>query len=661
MDEDCESSQTSIMGFDTKPKPKVNIVENQQAPFFPYEPRPGQLDIVHDIVTTLDEGRHLIMESGTGTGKTIVSLAGGLQHARMKGKKIVYLTRTISQSDQVMKELKAISALRPVSGMTLTGRSKSCPLFSGEEFEGMAPNVISMMCDSRKAKSNRNQSGGCIYYERTKTALDDVRSYCMSQFPRSEELDRYCEAQKVCPYEMKKMLMKDFDVIVAPYIHIVSGDIRDNFINNLGGEGTRILLIIDEAHNLIEAAREQESFSISMRLIESALDECGLLRKTPEITEGVRIDEFIKELSTIVKSIATENVPFGKKEAKLEGDPVSERLMKRFGLTHPGLDSAIESINHVGENRVDALMDSGDNASSLILELGEALSKWITSEDGRYIRSVKVDDDGEYLHAACIDPSDLMNFMRSQDCALHMSGTLQPLEEYAKIIGLPKNSRPRIYPSPFPKENRSVIYVDNLTSAYADVTRDPTIKDRMTEMIVRLCNAVDKNTLVFFTSYRQMRESRPYIESGISSKELYWEESGRQKKTMRSLDLFRRGSNGVFFCVMGGSVAEGMDFPGDELSFAIITGIPYPPPSMEQKAMSELFDRRYGQGTGWKYASEVPAIRKMRQAIGRLIRTETDRGMAVILDSRAKKYVRQLEAELSKDPVADAVEFFSKN
>jgi DNA excision repair protein ERCC-2 len=110
---------------------------------------------------------------------------------------------------------------------------------------------------------------------------------------------------------------------------------------------------------------------------------------------------------------------------------------------------------------------------------------------------------------------------------------------------------------------------------------------------------------------------------------------------------------------MGGSIAEGIDFPGDELSFAVIVGIPYPPPTVESKAMTDMFDARYGMGTGWAYVSEVPAVRKMKQAIGRLIRTETDRGMAVVLDSRASRYAKQLDATLSEDPVGDAVRFFS--
>ena len=76
------------------------------------------------------------------------------------------------------------------------------------------------------------------------------------------------------------------------------------------------------------------------------------------------------------------------------------------------------------------------------------------------------------------------------------------------------------------------------------------------------------------------------------------------------------------------------------------------------KAMSDMFDAKYGDGKGWLYCSAVPAQRKMKQAIGRLIRTETDRGMAVILDNRASRFARELEAEKSDDPVGDAARFF---
>jgi DNA excision repair protein ERCC-2 len=302
-------------------------------------------------------------------------------------------------------------------------------------------------------------------------------------------------------------------------------------------------------------------------------------------------------------------------------------------------------------------MEQGDNRVSEIQTLGIAMKDWCSSASDRFVRSLKIDQDGEFLSAKCIDPAEISVFLNSIPGAIHMSGTLQPLDQYARVLGIKGNPRFRMYPSPFPPENRSVLYVNDVTTQQKEMQKDPGMQNRIERYITMLCNSVDKNTLVFFTSYSFMRSMRPYLEMHIN-KRLYWEESRNQRKTMENLAAFRNGRDGVFFSVMGGSVAEGMDFPGDELCYAIIVGIPYPPPSSELKAMSAMFDQRYGAGKGWIYTSEVPALRKMKQAIGRLIRTETDRGMAVILDNRASRYVKQLEAKLSDDPAGDAARFF---
>ncbi|MCL1978779.1 MAG: ATP-dependent DNA helicase, partial [Methanomassiliicoccaceae archaeon] len=571
-------------------------------------------------------------------------------------KKIVYLTRTISQSDQVMKELKAVSSIKQVSGITITGRNKSCPLFAGENMDALPPNVLSLMCDERKKKSTNGSRGGCRFFERTRSEIGSTMGYCQREFPTSAELDAHCERSGVCPYEMKKILMKEMDVVVAPYVHILSEDIRTNFIANLGGEDVQLLLIVDEAHNIIDAAREQESFSITSKMIEAAAEECTVT-KTAEVLNGVKTEDIIRYLKAALRQLATDNIPFGKTEFRLGKDAIENMMTKRFGFTRNDLNVLIEDMIGIGERRMDALAEKGDFSISEIYTLGVALKDWVTSNNDRYVRSVKTSENGEYLFAACIDPSDIVAFMQEQKGAVHMSGTLQPLEQYYKIMGLPRTTVARTFPSPFPKENRPVVYAEDVTTKFDK--RDPVMIARIEKRIAELCNAVDRNTLVLFSSYKMMKEMRPSLERDIG-RTLFWEESGQQKRTMRALDAFRKGTGGVFFCVMGGSIAEGMDFPGEELCFSIIVGIPFPPPSLEQKAMSEMFDARYGPGTGWKFTSEVPAIRKIRQAIGRMIRNETDYGMAVILDSRVSEYKRQLEAVPSKDPVKDAVEFFSK-
>jgi len=110
---------------------------------------------------------------------------------------------------------------------------------------------------------------------------------------------------------------------------------------------------------------------------------------------------------------------------------------------------------------------------------------------------------------------------------------------------------------------------------------------------------------------------------------------------------------------MGGRISEGMDFPAEELEIAVIVGIPYPKPTARQRGLQRYYDLKFRKG--WEYTVEAPTARKLLQSIGRLIRDENDKGVAVILDRRAtrfKKYIGDLEE--SKNLVEDIKRFMCK-
>lgn len=105
-----------------------------------------------------------------------------------------------------------------------------------------------------------------------------------------------------------------------------------------------------------------------------------------------------------------------------------------------------------------------------------------------------------------------------------------------------------------------------------------------------------------------------------------------QQELMEVFDTFRASEGSVLLCVTGGRISEGLDFPDKSLELAVIIGIPFPKPTAKMKAMTRYYDAKFGDGR--LYVSIIPATRKMRQSIGRLIRSETDRGVAAILDRR---------------------------
>lgn len=655
------SSQSSITDLPSRavPEPRTVSAEITDAPYMPYEPRGCQLEIISDIRTFLDEGRHVVIESGTGTGKTIVSLAASLQHCKATGKKIVYVVRTITQTDAVMKELRAISKVKSVSGIALTGRNKSCPLFRGTSgFESIPSNVLSMMCEDRRSKSIKGQAGGCRFYDRLKTEIDNIERYCRENIPSSDDLDRFCEKLGVCPYEAKKLLLRKMDVIAAPYIQILNPDIRESLMANmdLSGDPKGMMVIVDEAHNFLDAARGSETFVIDRQIVDNAMDECPTYRD-PTIWMEVRLDEFLRYFKACIRSAATEKLGLNEESYVFEDDYIEDRMMRKFGMSRSDLESAVERALDLGEARTEKLIASGDNRTSHVEELALRMRSWFSSGSDRFVRTIKTDKDGEYLSATCIEPSEISRFLNTVPGTLHMSGTLRPLDQYARVLGLGNNPKFRTYPSPFPKENKLVVYARDVTTRQADMRADPGMQNRLERMIVDICDAAERNTLVMFTSYNFMRMMRPYLERHIDRPK-YWEESGNQRRTAESLARFKSGRNGVFFSVLGGSVAEGIDFPGDELCVTIIVGVPFPPPSKELKAMSDRFDERYGKGKGWLYTSQVPAVRKINQATGRLIRMEEDRGVAVILDHRASRFAKDIGAVPSDDPVADVIRFF---
>ena len=632
---------------------------NPNLPFFPYEPRESQPEIIKDLTEALNEGKHIVIESGTGTGKTIVALSSALAHAIPRNKRVLYITRTITQSDQVMRELKAISNIAPVSGLTVTGRGKSCPHLRNTVpgFDKIHPSVLSKICDDEKKAVEHGS--GCPFFKGFMTKIDEIESFCKREYPTSSEFHNFCMELKVCPYEARKALLRKFDVIVAPYIHVLSDGIREYFLDNLESDGSDLIMIVDEAHNIIDTARQQESFSIPVALILNAIDELTTFRSEQMIYDQITLNEFLNVLKKLIRDLGDKKLIGNVNEALIESEDITDRLIEIFDLNRQTLSTILERITVIGQERTDLLRENGEHRVSELLTLGVSLRRWIDSKDDKFVRTIKKDEKGVLVHAACIDPFDVIQFILSIKGVIHMSGTLRPLVQYGKIMCLPIGTPLRTYPSPFPPENRSVIYVSDVTTRYQDLNYNPAIRRKIEDYIVNLCNAVNKNTIVFFPSYRLMMETRNNIEYRIIKK-MYWEEQKNPKATNDSLNRFRSNRDGVFFSVMGGSIAEGIDFPGDELCFSIIVGLPYPPPSLEMTGMSAMFDSRFGPGAGWNFASETPMLRKIQQAIGRMIRTETDRGMAVVLDSRLSKYVKLLDAKLSKDPVKDAAEFFSK-
>jgi DNA excision repair protein ERCC-2 len=349
-----------------------------------------------------------------------------------------------------------------------------------------------------------------------------------------------------------------------------------------------------------------------------------------------------------------------KNDALIPSHELEVELLSRLKITSKTLKDIVSDLYAYGEKIQDYKQKDGKLPRSFLHNLGVFLDFWITIEMDQYIKLIVDAGEGKNprVEAYCLDPSIGTDVIKQVHCAIHMSGTLEPLDEYRDSLGLPIDTRFASYPSPFPPENRKIYFVRNVTTRYDELMKDKTILSQIWQHVSEICNSFQKNTMVFFPSYNILSMFRRNGHFAEIQRCLYIEEQDMSQSELMELvtDFKSCGTHSedgaALFSVMGGRISEGMDFPAEQLEIAVIIGIPYPKPTARQRGLQNYYDQKFGKG--WEYTVQAPAARKMLQAIGRLIRNESDRGVAVILDKRAPRFHQYIkEMEESKDLLSD--------
>ena len=621
--------------------------------FFPYEPRDTQRDIVAFIDRIVSSGKHAVVESGTGTGKTICSLAGTLPFAKRQGKKILYLTRTKSQQKQIITEMRAIAKDSEVFGIAMQGRSPStCPMMASDpDLKYGTSDELSKLCSHLKKKDG----GGvpkCPYY--AAMADLDPEEYVKTvrrDMPDPETFQRRCADDGYCPYEASKLCLPYADVVAVPYTFAVVPAIRRHLLDWLNVPLEDLIIIIDEAHNLPDFLRDSctsEFFLHSLDYVDRESDTYS----NPEVSDGIAVSDVVNAMRKCFSEAALEYlmdsdglIPYGFME---------EILMSELCIPSPQLQTMCKNMIELGETIKEQKKEKRKLPRSYIGNLGAFIQFWLASDDVTYVRLINGGDDPSF-EAYCMDPYEAAVPFRECFSSIHMSGTLEPLEQYKMELGLIK-CETRVFPSPFDPENLLTLYAEDVTTRHKDLQIDPDNIDRIKDYIIEIVNGTGRNTAVFFPSYEMMDR---FFTNGTTRElegEVFSERRGMsQVELMETVDNFRSSSGGILFAVTGGRVSEGVDFPSRDLEVAVIVGLPYPRPSFKKEALIRYFDRRFGNG--WESVVKTPMVRKMRQARGRLIRSEKDRGVAVILDSRVTQ-IYGFGAVPTKLPLEDISNFF---
>ncbi len=322
--------------------------------------------------------------------------------------------------------------------------------------------------------------------------------------------------------------------------------------------------------------------------------------------------------------------------------------MHAFAVTSTRLRGMLAGLASLGEVVRETRRRQGRLPRSYLLSVASSLLRWTAMEEAEYAKLV-VGGENAAVRAYCLDAAAAARPLLECHATLHMSGTLQPLREYRDTLGLPEATVLRAFPSPFPPENRRVVYVDRVTTRYEDLSQDPEALERLREEVRLLLRWCERNTLFLFPSYALLDAFLPLAEEAPVP--VHAERPGMpQDELMRTLDAFRARTS-AFFAVTGGRVAEGLDFPSRELEVVVVVGIPYPKPTAALRALVDYYDWKFQRG--WEYAVAAPTSRRLQQCIGRLIRSEEDRGVAIILDRRAVHFKGTLgPVHLAEDPLA---------
>lgn len=624
----------------------------QRADLFPYEYRPGQRELVRFISNTVDDGMSPVVEAGTGTGKTISALAATLPTVLERGMKVIYLTRTKSQQKQVIREAAAIG--HGILCVGLQGRTAaSCPMMRDDpDLASGTSEEISKLCSEYK----RRDAGECrcrFYANIEHTDIESWVERIREEHPEPEGFARLCEEAELCPYEMLKYALPHADVIAASYPFVFMPQILARLVDWIGIPLHRTVIVVDEAHNLPDYLRDVQTFEYSRAALDLAEKEARE-NGDSEVHEGLTVTDIV--------GVLREVLGYAVKEYLIDDDGIlppyflEDELMSRLGMTSVSIMRIVQALEDIGDSIAERKKQRRKLPRSYIGSMGRFMRAWLTGSEECHVRLV-LGGDNPCFQSYCMDPSGASDPLNECFASVHMSGTLEPIDAYIRDIGLDR-AVPTTLNGFFPRENLLTLYSDEVSMRYEDRFIESNYA-RLRQLLYDTVNSVRVNTAVFFPSYQFMDRM---LDDGVASdlgRDIYYERRDMpQEELMEVFDSFRTSEGSVLFCVTGGRISEGLDFPDKSLELAVLIGIPYPKPTAKMRAMTRYYDAKFGDGR--LYVSIIPASRKMRQSIGRLIRSETDRGVAVILDRRAAS-LRDISPMLCGDIPAAVTSFFSQD
>jgi len=570
---------------------------------FPFDMyRKGQRELAVAVYKTITSGKNIFVQAPTGIGKTISTLFPSIK-AMGEGNtsKIFYLTaKTITRS--VAEEAFLIMRKKGLKfrAITLTAKEKICI----KEKSSCNP------ADCEVAKG---------HFDRINSAIMDILAH--EEELKRETIEKYAAKHKVCPFEFSLDLTLWADAVICDYNYVFDPRV---YLKRFFTDKGDYIFLIDEAHNLVDRAREMYSAEIY---------------KKPVLKMKKEMKEIAPKISKALNRINT----FMLNKKKLCNE-------KGFYVSKEG-DKEIYSILRMFVSECEAYFAKNENikAGDELLELyfnALAFIRICELYDERYVTYVEIQENDVKLKLFCLDPSYLLHeALKKGKSGVFFSATLIPLEYYRGILGGSAEDYIMSIESPFNLENRKLLVADYISTRYAN--RERSYK-AIVESIWNLIKCKCGNYMVFFPSYQYMNTvyelfgcEHPDVKVHVQAASMTEEE----REGFLALFVPQPDVTTIGFCVMGGIFSEGIDLKNDRLIGTVIVGVGLPQVCLERDIIREYFNDR--NNAGFEYAYMFPGMNKVMQAAGRVIRSETDRGIILLIDERftSRNYLKLFPRE----------------
>ncbi len=629
---------------------KLRNQANTKAKFPFRELRKGQPEFMEQALSAITHCEALLVAAPTGIGKTISALYPALKaQTRNLCQKIFYTTAMNTT------RLAAADALAHLRNNGFRIRSL---LLKAKEASCLAKDIY---CDHNVCPYARN------YYQRLPQALSELLKL---EDVRPENINEVAQNHQLCPFELSLDFAEYCDVVIGDYNHVFDPRVKlSRFIN----EQSKSCLLIDEAHNLPERANIMYSAVLKLSELETILRALEQIRAKNHNLHAVlysRLSKLIVLLKSVQRLIDSDDyegkisIPNQDNTSNQTYDP-AEILFKDLP------PNIVRNYGFIGaRSKPDKLLADLGN---LLFHLRIFLKENTDCEDKRifedifyqilhFIRIGAYYFDDAYLTYMQIDPENRRDLSIVVDCldasnkitqnylnqhaAIFFSATLKPLDYYAKLLSSDKARDYGIVntlnlPSPFPAEHRFLATISSFSMKYQD--RELTASE-IAEFILDVCSDRKGNYLVFVPSFkylhliaselRELTALRKELGEALNTRIIFQRSQMNIEQRQEFLSQFQQSSEKslIGFAVLGSHFNEGIDLPGKFLSGVIVLSCGLPQPDIKRQIIADYYQHKFENG--YLYAYIYPGFNKLEQAVGRLIRSETDTGFALLLDHR---------------------------